>query len=130
MTDSTNSTWKSVWTDAGSAHDLQDGGTGLRTLIPGPGGEVSAFVVQFQGRAHAYLNRCAHVPVELDWLEGAFFDDTGQYLVCATHGAMYEPQSGLCVDGPCKGRSLEPLDCRIEDGRIQVRRQQRAQHES
>ena len=52
MTDSITSTWKTVWTDAGSAHDLQDGGTGLRTLIPGPGGEVSAFVVQFQGRAH------------------------------------------------------------------------------
>ncbi|MBM3370870.1 MAG: Rieske 2Fe-2S domain-containing protein [Betaproteobacteria bacterium] len=130
MTDSINSTWKTVWTDAGSAHDLQDGGTGLRTLIPGPGGAVSAFVVQFQGRAHAYLNRCAHVPVELDWLEGAFFDDTGQYLVCATHGAMYEPHSGLCVDGPCKGRSLEPLECRIKDGRIQVRRQQRTQHGS
>ena len=26
------------------------------------------------GVVRAYLNRCAHVPVELDWVEGEFFD--------------------------------------------------------
>ena len=129
MNESTPSNWKSVWTDAGSASELFDGDSGLRTLIPGPGGDISAFVVQFQGQAFAYLNRCAHVPVELDWLEGAFFDDSGQYLVCATHGAMYEPNTGLCIDGPCRGRSLEALECRIEAGRVQIRRQQRTKHD-
>ncbi len=129
MNESTPSNWKSVWTDAGSASELFDGGSGLRTLIPGPGGDISAFVVQFQGQAFAYLNRCAHVPVELDWLEGAFFDDSGQYLVCATHGAMYEPNTGLCIDGPCRGRSLEALECRIEAGRVQIRRQHRTKHD-
>jgi nitrite reductase/ring-hydroxylating ferredoxin subunit len=129
MNESTPVNWKTVWTDAGSALELLDGGTGLRTLIPGPGGEVSAFVIRFQGQARAYLNRCAHVPVELDWLEGAFFDDSGQYLVCATHGAMYEPHTGLCVDGPCRGRSLEALDCRIDADRVLIRRQQRTKHD-
>ncbi|NCW80797.1 MAG: hypothetical protein EBV68_02860, partial [Betaproteobacteria bacterium] len=95
----------------------------------GPGGEVSAFVVRFQGQAFAYLNRCAHVPVELDWLEGAFFDDSGQFLVCATHGAMYEANTGLCIDGPCRGRSLEALDCKIDADRVLIRRQQRTKHD-
>ncbi|MBU6381103.1 MAG: Rieske (2Fe-2S) protein [Betaproteobacteria bacterium] len=128
MNASASATWKTVWTDAGCASELVDGGAGLRTLIPGPGGEVCAFVVRYEGQNFAYLNRCAHVPVELDWLEGAFFDDTGHFLVCATHGAMYEPKTGLCVDGPCRGRSLEALDCRIDNGRVQVRRQQRSAH--
>jgi len=128
MNGSTTSSWKTVWTDAGDAEHLVDGGTGLRTTVPGPGGPASAFVVRFQGANFAYLNRCAHVPVELDWLEGAFFDDSGQYLVCATHGAMYEPDTGRCVDGPCRGRSLDALECRIEGGRVQVRRRQRSEH--
>ena len=125
MKEAAPTSWKTVWTDAGASADLVDGGTGLRAMVPGPGGPVSAFVVQFKGRNYAYLNRCAHVPVELDWLEGAFFDDSGDYLVCATHGAMYEPHTGKCIDGPCKGRSLESLECRVENGRVQIRRQQR-----
>jgi phosphoglycolate phosphatase len=68
-----------------------------------------AFVVRHDGVARAYLNQCAHVPVELDWPVGQFFDDSGLYLVCATHGAMYRPDDGVCVAGPCRGRGLIPL---------------------
>jgi len=40
---------------------------------------------------------------ELDWQPGEFFDIAGVYLVCSTHGAIFEPNSGLCVAGPCRG---------------------------
>jgi nitrite reductase/ring-hydroxylating ferredoxin subunit len=114
--------WKNCTVVAGYAADLADGGNGLRASVPGPAGEVPAFVIRYRGNYFAYLNRCAHQPVELDWLEGAFFDDTGEYLVCATHGAMYRPDTGLCVDGPCRGRRLEALECSIEAGQIMLRR--------
>ncbi len=60
-----------------------------------------AFAIRHHGQAHAYLNRCGHVPMEMDYVEGQFFDSTGQWLMCATHGATYSPESGRCVAGPC-----------------------------
>jgi nitrite reductase/ring-hydroxylating ferredoxin subunit len=34
-----------------------------------------AFALRFEGRVVAYLNRCAHVPTEMDWRPGEFLDD-------------------------------------------------------
>jgi len=63
----------------------------------------AAFAVRYQGQVYAYLNRCSHVPMEMDYLPNQFFDTTGHWLMCATHGAMYAPQSGLCRMGSCRG---------------------------
>ncbi len=87
--------------------DLANGGDGVRFHTTDR--RDPAFVIRYGGRLHAYANRCAHQSVELDWLPGKFFDESGLYLICATHGAMYEPESGRCVLGPCKGASLEKL---------------------
>lgn len=62
-----------------------------------------AFAIRYQGQVHAYLNRCAHVPMEMDYQPNRFFDSTGHWLMCATHGAMYRPQTGACGSGPCRG---------------------------
>lgn len=88
---------------------LQDGGNGVRFDVLLGGRRTPAFVVRYGGRVYGYLNQCAHVPMELDWSEGKFFDMTGLYLMCATHGAIYEPDTGRCVGGPCRGASLQPL---------------------
>jgi nitrite reductase/ring-hydroxylating ferredoxin subunit len=79
---------------------------------------VPAFAIRCDGRVFAYVNACAHQGVELDWEEGAFFDDDGRHLVCATHGALYEPADGRCVGGPCKGRSLTALTVVERDGDV------------
>jgi nitrite reductase/ring-hydroxylating ferredoxin subunit len=78
-------------------------------LVRQGGNELPAFAVRYNGRVYAYVNRCAHLGTELDWIPGEFFDSTGLYLVCATHGALFEPDSGYCVGGPCKGQALELL---------------------
>ena len=62
-----------------------------------------AFAVRYQGVVYAYLNRCTHVPIEMDVQRNKFFDHTGHWLMCATHGAMYQPQTGHCRMGPCRG---------------------------
>jgi nitrite reductase/ring-hydroxylating ferredoxin subunit len=63
----------------------------------------AAFAVRYLGQVYAYLNRCSHVPMEMDYQPNEFFDTTGHWLMCATHGAMYAPQSGHCRMGPCRG---------------------------
>ncbi|MFN0316859.1 MAG: Rieske (2Fe-2S) protein [Burkholderiales bacterium] len=93
-------------------------GKGYRFTVGPDGATQPAFVVRYDGKAHAYLNRCAHVPVELDWSEGNFFDYSGLYLVCSTHGAAYLPDTGHCVAGPCKGRRLIPVPIEESDGQI------------
>ncbi|MFQ5897064.1 MAG: nuclear transport factor 2 family protein [Candidatus Methylomirabilia bacterium] len=57
----------------------------------------------------AYVNRCAHVGTPLDVFSNEFFTEDGRHLICATHGAVYRPETGLCTAGPCSGASLTPL---------------------
>jgi len=92
---------------------LRDGGTGIRIAARDPGGDAVVFFVRYDGQVYGYLNRCAHVPMELDWAEGQFFESSGLYLMCATHGAIYAPDTGRCVGGPCRGGKLRPV--RVEE---------------
>ena len=68
------------------------------------GQPARAFGLRFGGALVAYINRCAHVPVEMDWQPGEFLDHDKRWIVCSIHGASYEPADGRCVGGPC-GRS-------------------------
>jgi nitrite reductase/ring-hydroxylating ferredoxin subunit len=76
--------------------------------------------VRYQGSVRAYLNRCGHMPMELDWEQGKFFDREGLHLVCSTHGALYEPGSGRCLGGPCTG-GLVPIAVEERDGMIYLK---------
>lgn len=83
--------------------DLQEGGEAVGFDVRYAGQACRAFAVRFEGRVHAYLNRCTHVAMEMDYQPGRFFDDTGRWLLCATHGAAYAPDTGACAGGPCRG---------------------------
>ena len=97
---------------------LSDSGKGVRFEVEYFGEPAPAFVVRYRGRAHGYLNRCAHVAMELDWQEGVFFDSDGRELLCSTHGATYDAQTGRCVGGPCVGAALLKLRLEERDGQI------------
>ncbi|MBE2259439.1 MAG: Rieske 2Fe-2S domain-containing protein [Candidatus Accumulibacter sp.] len=101
-----------------SSGELVDGGPGVRFTVHRHDGDEQAFAVRFRGRAAAYINRCGHVPIELDWQPGQFFDDSKLYLICATHGALYSPKDGRCLGGRCQGRGLTPLVVEERDGAI------------
>ena len=97
---------------------LTDGGLGVRFEVQRNDAPATAFVIRYDRGVHAYLNSCAHIPVELDWMEGEFFDKAGLYLICATHGATYEPATGQCIMGPCKGQRLIALRVEERDDKI------------
>ncbi|WP_395010298.1 Rieske (2Fe-2S) protein [Undibacterium sp.] len=101
-----------------NSHDLEEGGKGIRFPLLAGNDEATGFVVRFDGGAHAYLNRCAHVPVELDWSPGEFFEGSGLYIMCATHGAIYVPETGHCTGGPCRGGRLRKIQVTEVDGKI------------
>ena len=97
---------------------LIDGGAGVRFTVLRYGVEEPAFAIRFRGRVHAYFNRCGHVPVELDWQHGEFFDSSKLYLICATHGALYAPENGRCLGGRCNGKGLAAIPVEERDGNI------------
>lgn len=97
---------------------LVNGGKGFRFQITRHGREEPAFLIRFNGVVRGYLNRCAHVPAELDWVPGAFFDSDGRYLICSVHGALYSPESGRCVGGRCNGKGLEPVSVEEREGQV------------
>jgi nitrite reductase/ring-hydroxylating ferredoxin subunit len=83
--------------------DLVDGGEAVPFDVNFAGQTCRAFAIRYHGQVHAYLNRCAHVAMEMDWQPNRFFDDTGRWLLCGTHGAVYQPDTGECAGGPCRG---------------------------
>ncbi|MFT3803384.1 MAG: Rieske 2Fe-2S domain-containing protein [Burkholderiaceae bacterium] len=110
-----------AWQPVCESARLVERGAGVRFAWSGQGrADWPAFVVRVDGRPSAFLNRCAHVPVELDGEPGRFFDDAGLYLVCATHGACYDAGNGVCVAGPCRGKRLNALDATEHDGQVWI----------
>jgi len=97
---------------------VAEGGRGVRFPVLAFGDKATGFVVRHGGVAYAYLNRCAHVPIELDWAEGEFFESSGLFLMCSTHGAIYVPETGFCAGGPCRGGRLRPIGVQEEGGTI------------
>ena len=86
-----------------NSHDLVDGGMAVPFDVAYGGQTCRAFAIRYEGRPHAFLNRCTHVAMEMDWQPNRFFDDTGRWLLCGTHGAAYQPDTGACAGGPCRG---------------------------
>jgi nitrite reductase/ring-hydroxylating ferredoxin subunit len=84
------------------------------------GQRVEGFVVNYRGSFYAYVNRCCHIPMPMDWFENQFLSEDGRFIICATHGATYDPATGECVAGPCPGEYLERLLLRVVEGTIFV----------
>ena len=80
------------------------------------GREVRIFAVRRGAFAYAYVNRCPHRGTPLDWLEDQLLDEAGHQLVCATHGARFRVEDGVCLAGPCVGDQLTPVPLALEDG--------------
>jgi nitrite reductase/ring-hydroxylating ferredoxin subunit len=82
------------------------------------GRPARAFALRFDGSVRAYLNRCLHVPTEMDWQPGEFLDIEKRWIVCSIHGATYEPADGRCVGGPCGRGKLAAVRTEERDGQV------------
>jgi nitrite reductase/ring-hydroxylating ferredoxin subunit len=98
--------------------DLVERGDALVFDVLQYGQPVRAFVLRFEGRLVAYLNRCLHVPTEMDWQPGRFLDSDKRFILCSTHGAAYEPVGGRCVGGPCGRGRLTAVEVVERDGLV------------
>jgi nitrite reductase/ring-hydroxylating ferredoxin subunit len=84
------------------------------------GGEQSwpVFIVRWGRHVFAYENRCPHRGTRLDWEKDQFMDGSGERLICGKHGALFELDTGLCIDGPCAGAALTSISVSVEEDDI------------
>ena len=78
------------------------------------------FAAIFQGQVIVYENVCRHLPLTIDYGDNQFFTDDSKEIVCKTHGAIYDPLTGLCTSGPCKGASLFKIPFELRDGKVWI----------
>ena len=89
--------------------------------FPGPEGSFTGLVAVRQGGdLFLYENACPHIGTPLDWTPDRFLSADGTKLVCATHGALFQIPTGLCVFGPCLGDHLTPTTFCVRDGLVLV----------
>ena len=88
--------------------------------FPTGDGPRSGFVVREGDLVFAYRNVCPHAGHPLNWKPHAFLTKARDRIMCSVHGAIFELGTGLCVGGPCPGRSLTALRVEIRDGRVVV----------
>jgi len=95
--------------------DLED--PGAKGFLVGDGDwPFRGFVVRHDDGISAYANICPHARHPLDMLPDEFLARNGSMIRCSSHGALFKPENGECVVGPCVGASLLSLDVRVDDG--------------
>ncbi len=99
-----------------NAEDINDDSSKGFTLE-----EQSVFAVKKDGIIHVFKNQCPHLNIELEWQPDQFLDSENYFIQCATHGALFDADSGECVSGPCLGQRLQKLESKLDDNRLLVR---------
>ena len=101
-------------------HDLPDN-AGRGFVVGADAARQEIFLIRRGSTVYGYRNVCPHKGTNLDWSPDEFVDESGQYIQCATHGALFVVEDGLCVQGPCLGASLQPVPITVTtEGRVEV----------
>ena len=80
----------------------------LRREAEGVARPFTLVVVQTKdGRYFGYANSCPHTGVWLNVRSCGYLDEAGRDLVCSRHGARFDVETGVCLEGPCEGEKLE-----------------------
>jgi nitrite reductase/ring-hydroxylating ferredoxin subunit len=91
-------------------------GAAKEASVEGVDGPRHLVLLLAGGLVRAYLNACPHQGRNLAYAPDEFLFDPRGRLVCPHHGACFDVDSGACVDGPCKGAFLTPVDITLKDG--------------
>ena len=100
--------------------EIGDPGSRGFDLELAPDRQLRLFIVRKAGRVNAYRNTCPHTGAPLEWQPDQFLDPDDSFIQCAIHGALFRPEDGYCLRGPCVGQSLSSLPLRINGRQIEV----------
>lgn len=78
------------------------------------------FVVRRGGGVYGYVDRCPHAGFPLAQELDRYLTREGDLILCSWHGALFTPETGQCVGGPCAGARLKPWPVEVVDGVIRT----------
>jgi nitrite reductase/ring-hydroxylating ferredoxin subunit len=81
---------------------------------------LNIFIQKIEGVIAAYENVCPHAGTPLNLFNDKFLDLDNKYLLCRTHGAKFDVNTGECIAGPCKHEFLRKIAFEIKDGRFVI----------
>jgi nitrite reductase/ring-hydroxylating ferredoxin subunit len=81
---------------------------------------LRGFVVRVGDNVRGYVNHCPHAGHPLNLLPNRFLTPDGTLILCSSHGAVFERQTGYCVAGPCAGRSLRAVPLDVQAGFVML----------
>ena len=99
-----------------------NGSTGF--VVDTQDGRCGLMVVRKDDRVYSYLNSCPHIGTPLEIQPNRFLDQSGQHILCATHGALFQIEDGLCIAGPCVNDKLTPVAIDVRDNGVYVNAQE------
>jgi nitrite reductase/ring-hydroxylating ferredoxin subunit len=107
--------------DLCSLDDIANPGSCGFDIETGGAVPLRLFVVRKGDVLAAYRNRCPHTGAPLEWQPHQFLDIDNSFIQCAIHGALFRPEDGYCLRGPCVGQFLEPLELSLDGQRLRVK---------
>ena len=82
---------------------------------------LKVFALRHHGQVHVWRDVCPHHgSTPLAWRRDAYLNAGATRIVCAAHGAQFEPDTGLCTLGPCLGERLQRVPARSVGGDIRI----------
>jgi nitrite reductase/ring-hydroxylating ferredoxin subunit len=88
--------------------------TGSKGFAIGEGDwPLRGFIVKCTKGVAAYINTCPHAGHPLNFRPDRFLTSDRSLILCASHGALFTRDEGLCIAGPCPGQSLTPVPLEV-----------------
>lgn len=81
-------------------------------------GRFEGFVVRTAAGLRGYVDRCPHRGLSLARRPDEYLAPGGGYIACRWHGALFDPETGACLGGPCPSATLHTWPVHIEDAHI------------
>jgi nitrite reductase/ring-hydroxylating ferredoxin subunit len=82
--------------------------------------DIKLIAVRKDKQVFCYHNICPHMGVNLDWVADQFLDTSAEFIQCATHGALFQIEDGLCIAGPCQGQKLSTIKVTTDDTYFEI----------
>ena len=88
--------------------------TGAKGFAVGEGDwPLRGFLVRTSNGVAAYVNNCPHAGHPLNFKPDRFLTPDRSLILCASHGALFTRDEGLCIAGPCPGQSLRRVPVEV-----------------
>lgn len=99
--------------------DLPD--PGARNFVLEIGSQrFHGFVVRRGEAVTGFVDRCPHMGLPLAQKLDDYLTPDGTLIACSWHGALFRPEDGACVGGPCAGAALTPWPVAVVNGSVRT----------